>query len=36
VYKDADWPEWIEELFDTGEEIIQIKEFNWEILEDAE
>lgn len=31
---DADWPEWIEELFDPGEEIVQVQDFNWEIIDD--
>lgn len=31
---DADWPEWIEELFDCGEEVIQVKDFDWEEVED--
>jgi hypothetical protein len=35
VYKDADWPEWIEELFDPGEETIPIRNFDWEILDDT-
>lgn len=31
---DVNWPEWIEELHDNGEELVQIKDFSWEFLDD--
>lgn len=31
---EADWPEWIEELFDNNEQSVETKNFDWEFIED--